>query len=69
MLLKLILHVTLFFNVATRRAKITSCGLHIYVLHIIFLLDGDVVDVYLYIQDRFSKCGFSSFNGYMEHIE
>ena len=50
---------------ATRRVKIMLCGLHIYVLHIIFLLNGDVVDVYLYIQDR----GFRSFNDYMEHIE
>ena len=55
----------LFFNVATRRVKITLCGLHIYVLHVIFLLNGDVVDVYLYIQGR----GFRSFNGYMEHTE
>ena len=58
-------HGQIFFNVATRRVKITLCGLHIYVLHVIFLLNGDVVDVYLYIQDR----GFRSFNGYMEHIE
>lgn len=37
---------------ATRRVKITLFGLHIYVLHIMFLLDGDVVGIYLYIQDR-----------------